>query len=157
MVKMNKLTDYGIVLMVHLAEEPGQLLNAADLAEHTHITFPTVSKILKQLQKHGLVVSTRGAHGGYRLAQPAEATSVQDIIIAMEGPIALTECTSDPGKCDQEPYCSTRSNWMRINQVIRMTLSNFSLAELTRPLPEKIAMTRMPARPARQRTHCAAA
>jgi len=157
MVKMNKLTDYGIVLMAQLAEKPDQLLNAADLAGRTHMTFSTVSKILKQLHKHGLVISMRGAHGGYRLAQAPEATSIQEIITAMEGPIALTECSGSQSTCDQEPYCSTRANWLRINEVIRTTLGNFSLAELIRPLPEKIIMARKPEVSARAQPHCATA
>ena len=72
MLRISRLTDYATVLLASLASEPQRVQTAASLAEQTHIAAPTVSKLLKQLQRAGLVTSTRGLHGGYQLARPAE-------------------------------------------------------------------------------------
>ena len=120
MIRITKITDYGIVLMSHLAMTPERLYNAPDLAAEAHLPLPMVSKILKQLARGGLLESQRGVHGGYALARQAEEISVVEIISALEGPIAMTECIEGaPGDCDYELSCPVRSNWNRINQAIR--------------------------------------
>lgn len=131
MLRISRLTDYGIVLLAHLAEEgDGTTHNARGLAERANLPLPAVSKILKTLTHHGLLVSQRGAKGGYALARAASAISVAEIISALEGPIALTECTLGPGHCDQEITCMTRLPWQRINRAIHDALGRISLAEL---------------------------
>ncbi len=131
MLRIGRLTDYGIVLLAHLAEdEDGATHNARELAERAHLPLPAVSKILKALAQRGLLVSHRGAKGGYGLARPAAEISVAEIIAALEGPIALTECTLGPGHCEQEVGCMTRLPWQRINRAIQEALARVSLAEL---------------------------
>jgi FeS assembly SUF system regulator len=137
MFRISRLTDYGIVLLAHLArEEDGAPHNARELAAQSKLPLPVVSKILKHLTHQGLLVSHRGAKGGYGLARPPRHISVSEIIAALEGPIALTECTLGPGHCDQESVCALRSPWQRINQVIGDALGRLTLAELAHPLPE---------------------
>ncbi|ROR32592.1 SUF system Fe-S cluster assembly regulator [Inmirania thermothiophila] len=130
MLRMSKLTDYGIVVMCHLARDPATPRNAGDISAAIQIAQPTVSKILKLLAREGLLESRRGAKGGYRLARPPEAITVTEIIDAMEGPIALTECSADDRHCAQEPHCSVRSNWQWINRTIRRALDGITLAEM---------------------------
>lgn len=136
MIRMTKQADYGIVLMTRLAAEPEQLFSAAELAEECQLPQPTVSKILKGLTRTGLLDSQRGVNGGYALSCEPEAISVAEIITALEGPIAITECIDDtPGECSQEPFCPTRGNWHRINEAIRGALEAITLAEMVHPLP----------------------
>lgn len=130
MLRMSKLTDYGTVVMTYLARQPERLRSAHEIAAGTRVAVPTVSKILKALARERLVVSHRGAKGGYALARPPEAISMAQIIAAMEGPIGLTECSSVPGLCAHESCCSIRPNWQRINQGIRGVLDGVTLAEM---------------------------
>ncbi len=134
MLRLSKLTDYGIVVMTYLAREPERVHAANEVAAGTRISLPTVSKVLKLLSRGGLVLSCRGAKGGYRLARAAEAISVAEVIDAMEGPVAVTECSSAAGTCVQESHCSIRANWQRINDAIRVALHGVSLAEMVVPM-----------------------
>ena len=108
MLRIGKLTDYATVILATLAADRSRLQNAGALAERTHIAAPTVSKLLKQLQRAGLVKSTRGTHGGYQLARAPEDISAAAILDALEGPIALTECSVGTGHCCIEHSCSGR-------------------------------------------------
>ncbi len=132
MLRISKLTDYATVLLGNLAGSGG-LSSAADLAERTHIGLPTVSKLLKELQRAGLVNSVRGAHGGYQLARAAEEISAADIIDAVEGPVALTECASESGHCGIESTCVVGHSWQRINLSIRRALVDVRLTDLIGP------------------------
>ena len=133
MLRMSKLADYSTVVLSVLAREPQRTRNAAELALESSTPLPTVSKILKTLAKNGLLSSVRGASGGYLLAKAPSEISVADIILAMEGPIGLTECGSGPGVCVQESTCSLRHHWNRINDAVREALGKVTLAELAVP------------------------
>jgi len=138
MLRMTKQTDYGIVLMTHLAQGPRAQHSAPELAAQLRIPLPMVSKILKLLARDGLLDSHRGVHGGYSLARTPEEISVADLIAALEGPIAMTECIEEahighPGDCSREDFCAVRANWQRINGAVRQALESISLADMTRP------------------------
>ena len=133
MLRVSELTDYATVVMTTLAEAPAEVLRAQVLAERARLEVPTVSKLLKQLAHAGLIDSFRGVNGGYRLARPPEAISVAEIVIAMEGPIGMTECSAHEGLCDHEQHCGVRGNWQRINQAIAQALSSVSLADMLKP------------------------
>src|SRR5579885_1398283 len=130
MVRISRLTDYATVLLAVLAEQPSRVQTAAALAEQTRIAAPTVSKLLKQLQRAGLVTSTLGLHGGYQLARPATEISAAAILDAMEGPVALTDCSVGVGQCDIEETCRVGRVWQRLNLAIRRSLYDVSLAQL---------------------------
>lgn len=135
MLRMTKQADYAIVLMTQLVSEPQRQLNASEIAAQTELPQPIVSKILKLLARRELLVSHRGAKGGYRLARAAEEISVAEIIEAVEGPIAITECVDEtPGECSQEPICPVRGNWQRINGAVRHALEEITLREMTHPV-----------------------
>jgi FeS assembly SUF system regulator len=139
MIRIAKLTDYAIVLLTYFACDPDQPVhNARDLAALAHVPLPTVSKILKALLHANLLVSQRGVNGGYRLARVPREISVAEIISAIEGPIAMTECSAArPGLCDLEPVCPVGSNWQKINQVVGRALHELTLADMTHPLPAR--------------------
>lgn len=148
MLRMSKLADYGTVVMTYIAQQPERVLNAGNIAIAVGLELPTVSKLLKLLTHAGLLVSRRGAAGGYVLARPPQQISVADIIDAIEGvPIGLTECSSIPGLCTHEPACAVRANWQRISQSIRDILVGVSLAELALPLTQTIDFGKRPAAP----------
>ena len=130
MLRIGKLTDYATVILATLAADRSRQLNAGTLAERTHIASPTVSKLLKQLHRAGLVNSTRGTHGGYQLARDPEQISAAAILDALEGPLALTQCSAGSGHCDIEHTCSTGRAWQKLNLAIRRSLSEVSLAQL---------------------------
>lgn len=138
MLRISKLTDYGTVLLAHLAANPASVCSAADVALKTGIAVPTVSKLLKSLAKAGLVISTRGASGGYRLARSPQQISATDIIDALEGPVSITECSSAESLCAHESVCSVGGAWQRVNIAIRRALDDVTLSELLRsssPVP----------------------
>ncbi len=138
MLRISKLTGYGVALMTEFAVAPaGGPLNARDLSERVRLPLPTVSKILKVLAREGLLVSHRGAKGGYTLARPPAEISVAGIIGALEGPIAITECLSgEAGACSQEPLCTIRGNWLLINQAVQDTLEKITLDRMVRSAPD---------------------
>jgi FeS assembly SUF system regulator len=130
MLRIGKLTDYATVILATLAADRARLLNASTLAERTHIAAPTVSKLLKQLHRAGLVNSTRGTHGGYQLAREPENISAAAILDALEGPFALTECSAGSGQCGIEHTCNVGRTWQKLSIAIRRSLNEVSLAQL---------------------------
>ena len=130
MLRMSRLTDYATVLLAALAGEPARVQTAASLAEQTRLAAPTVCKLLKQLQRAALVTSTRGPRGGYQLARPAAQISAAAILDALEGPLALTDCSAGHGNCEIEDTCRVGRVWQRLNLAIRRSLYEVSLAQL---------------------------
>jgi FeS assembly SUF system regulator len=136
MIRLGKLTDYGLVLMTRIAQHQERSQHTArDLAIESRLPLPTVSKLLKLLLQGGVLVSHRGVKGGYSLARAADAISVAEIVTILEGPIALTECSTDvTGLCDLEPSCPIKKNQRVISQVIRGALEKVMLSDLIQPM-----------------------
>lgn len=130
MVRISKLTDYGMVIMAFMAKEPSRLFQAREIAAETEITYPTVSKLLKKLSKNKFLSSNRGIQGGYQLAISPKDISVADLVQALEGPIAITECNLGHDHCVSETNCGIRAPWLRINAVITNALSSIRLSDL---------------------------
>jgi FeS assembly SUF system regulator len=130
MLRIGKLTDYATVILATLAADGSRLLNAGTLSERTHIAAPTVAKLLKQLHRAGLVNSTRGTRGGYQLARSPDHISAAAILDALEGPLALTDCSVGTGHCCLEHSCQVGRTWQRLNVAIRKSLAEISLAQL---------------------------
>lgn len=136
MLRMSRLTDYGTVILAHLARhDAAQLQTTSDVAEHTHLALTTVSKLLKILTRAGLIASFRGASGGYRLARPASEISAAEIIDALEGPVSITECSALTHSCDLATTCGVGNAWQRINVAIRAGLDQVTLEQLAQPGP----------------------
>ena len=134
MLRLSKLTDYGTVVLAEMARQPERRHSASELAAALHLAAPTVSKLLKQLAKGGLVKSQRGAKGGYSLARPPEEITAVHIIDAIEGPVAITQCSMSHSRCGIESVCGVGHNWQRISLAIRDALRGVTLAQLSRPV-----------------------
>jgi FeS assembly SUF system regulator len=130
MLRMGKLTDYATVVLASLAQDPSRHRAAAELADRTRISRPTVSKVLKGLQRAGLVISSRGAQGGYRLARRPECITAKQILDVFEGPIAITECSGASSRCGIERQCRVGGAWQRVNAAIRRALDDVTLQQL---------------------------
>lgn len=133
MLRISRITDYGTMILVHLASRGGRVCSASDVAAATHVALPTVQKILKLLARSGLIASVRGAEGGYRLGREARSISAAEILDVLEGPVAITECSQTDGRCELEPMCQVGGAWQKINRSIRVALTDITLADLTRP------------------------
>jgi len=137
-LRISKLTDYGTVLLAHLAAHQATVCSATDVAQATGIGLPTVSKLFKSLARAGLVTSTRGANGGYRLSRGPQHISAADVIDALEGPVSITECSALDGDCEHEGVCSVGGAWQRVNVAIHRALQDVTLNDLIRtnsPVP----------------------
>ncbi len=130
MLRISKLTDYGTVILAYLAAHADHMHTASEVAERTRLGLPTVSKLLKNLHRAGLVSSVRGSHGGYQLARPATDITAAAILDALEGPFALTECSGKHSACGIESTCRVGHSWQRVNAAIHRALNDVSLAEL---------------------------
>lgn len=133
MLRMSKLADYGTVIMTAIARDPDNVHSATSVAAETGLAAPTVSKLLKTLSRGGLIVSLRGANGGYLLTRPPERITLADVIAAVDGPVGMTECSTAPGLCTQEAACAIRANWQKISLVIYEALQQVTFADMTRP------------------------
>lgn len=134
MFRLNRLTDYAIVILSQMSHDIGVVNSAGSLAATTQVPVPTVSKILKLLSAAGVVTSHRGVAGGYSLDRPAAGVSVAEIIQSLEGPIALTACVDGATDgCEAENHCPISGNWNRVNDAIRTALAGVSLADMTDP------------------------
>jgi FeS assembly SUF system regulator len=134
MLRIGKLTDYAMLIMSQMARQPELLMSATFLAEGLHLTTPTVSKILKMLSDAGLVNSVRGAEGGYRLARAAETITIADVIAAMEGDLAMTECCESISMCAIDSVCTMRENWRKINKMVQSLLARFTIIDMLEPI-----------------------
>jgi FeS assembly SUF system regulator len=128
--------------MTCLAEHEDDVLSAVQIAEATRLELPTVSKLLKSLGHATLVESFRGVNGGYRLAREAADISLAEIVVAMEGPIAVTECSLGVGQCDREVRCSVRGSWQQISTILDDALRAVSLADMRKRSPPRHAVAR---------------
>lgn len=133
MLRISRITDYGTMILVHLASRAGRVCSASDVAAGTHVALPMVQKILKLLARSGLVVSVRGSGGGYTLGRPADAISAADILDVLEGPVAITECSLSDSQCELESLCQVGGAWQKISRSIRVALDDITLADLSRP------------------------
>lgn len=146
MLRLSKLTDYAVVVMARLARDgalpDGRVQTAPGLALATGIAEPTVAKVLKALGQAGLVEGMRGARGGYRLMRPLTEVTLSEVIVAIDGPIALTACVDGGlGNCEAESICAVRGRWDPVNDAIRRALSDITVADLAGPPPRRAPAT----------------
>ena len=127
------MSDYGMLILGDLALKKDAYLSATEIASSTHISLPTVQKLLKKLHKKELVVSKQGPLGGYALHDSAKLTSVAMIIKALEGDLSLTQCTSREDKCAIESSCQVVNAWQVINRTIISSLDKLTLLDLIQP------------------------
>ena len=138
MLRISKLTDYGTMILVHLAApgravHAGHLCSASDVATGTRLALPTVQKLLKLLARSDLVRSVRGAEGGYALARAPASITAAEILDVLEGPLSITECSTADSRCELEDSCPVGGAWQKINRGIRGALDEITLADLAHP------------------------
>ncbi|WP_338467175.1 SUF system Fe-S cluster assembly regulator [Novosphingobium sp. ZN18A2] len=133
-MRLSSMADYAVVTMSAAARHCGGVrVNAAQLADETGLPAPTVQKLVSKLATAGLLNSTRGARGGLKLARPAAAISLADIVEAVEGPIALSACTEGGHDCSVEDCCTVRPHWPQVNNALRAALAGIALSDLAAP------------------------
>ncbi len=140
MMRISKLTDYGVIIMAFMAGDPLRLFQAKELAKQTTIAEPTVSKLLKKLTKNKLLHSARGSQGGYILALEPKEITIAMLVNALEGPIAITECNLGHDYCSSATECSVKTPWMQINDAITNTLKSIKLNDLIKSVPANHAV-----------------
>jgi FeS assembly SUF system regulator len=136
MIILSKLADYAVIIATQLAIGAEGQMTAAALAKEARLPRATVAKVLKALAHAGVVAGARGAAGGYRLARPAAAISVAEVVAAIDGAIGVTQCTSHGPSCERSEFCPTRSHWRRINQAVGAALSAVMLADMLPPFAD---------------------
>jgi FeS assembly SUF system regulator len=139
MLRLSRLTDYAVVALVRLSGAEG-VATSPGIAAATGIPEPTVAKVLKALGSSGLVLSTRGAHGGYRLARPLTSISVAEVIVAIDGPIALTSCVDGGSGCESMSLCPVAGRWDVVNDAIREALLGIRLSDMADTLPRALRL-----------------
>ncbi|GBU09393.1 Rrf2 family transcriptional regulator [Gammaproteobacteria bacterium] len=132
MLRITRETDYAILIMSTLACADAEI-NTASIASLSDISQTMASKILKMLVKATLLVSSRGANGGYKLSKPASQINVADIVAAIEGPVSINNCTGIGHNCERSDDCTLAPHWVQINQIIFQALSNVYLSDLILP------------------------
>lgn len=136
MLRINKLTDYAIVLLTHMAGFPlGTVVPIQTASCATRVPAPTLAKIAKQLTRGGLLESKRGASGGYRLARSPGDIPLLDVLTIMEGPVALTECAEPHATCADVDHCTLPPHWQVITSAVQNALGQVTLAALTTAPP----------------------
>lgn len=133
-MRLTAQADYAVVMMSAAARHCGGAarLNATTLAADTGLPLPTVQKLVSRLSAAGLIESSRGTGGGFRLARPPASITLADIIEAIEGPIALTTCVdADRHDCAVEGSCGVRAHMPQVNGAVRGALAGVSLATLS--------------------------
>lgn len=128
MLRITKITDYGFILLAYMVDkDPALLHNAKDLSAVSGLALPTVSKVLKILTQGGILQSHQGSKGGYSLARAANKITAAEIIEAVEGPVAITDCSSADG-CERN--CQVSQSWQKINGAVVGALQGLTLAEM---------------------------
>lgn len=133
MLRIGKLTDYGLVVLNQLALVGSVKQSTDDIAHATGLSVATVRKVMKAIVDAGLVIAQRGSKGGYRIALAPSQISVLDVVQAFEGPISLTECSADDSRCEIIDSCSLASNWTGINDLLLRVLEGITLDDIRNP------------------------
>jgi FeS assembly SUF system regulator len=136
-MRLSSMADYAVVTMAAAARHcGGARISATQIAEETGLPAPTVQKLVSRLTGAGLLRSSRGVGGGLKLARPAAAITLADIVEAVEGPIALTACI-EHGRhdCTLESACMVRPHWPIVNEALRGALAQVPLTRLAECQP----------------------
>ncbi len=134
MIRISKLADYAVVVLAALSREDGRTANAGVLAGETRLPEPTVAKVLKALVREEIVQSLRGASGGYKMTRRPSDITVEEILVAVDGPVSLTACIEGShDSCDFRCHCLMRGRWDNVNEAVRGALESITLADMIGP------------------------
>ena len=145
-MRLSNLADYAVVMLAAAARRGETRLSATCLADETGVPLPTAQKLVGRLAAAGIIVSSRGTGGGFKLARDPSAISLADIVEAVEGPIAMTACV-EQGKhdCGVEQTCRVKPHWNAVNDAMRGALAGVSLASLAVSAPREASSVEVPA------------
>lgn len=133
-MQITRQADYAVRAVLYLAQQrPDGLVTTAQIAREQHIPQTFLAKIMSQLSAAGLVYSTRGAHGGVRMARPAAEVSLLDVVEAIDGPMVLNECVADPNACPLGPNCAAHEVWCQAQAELVERLDRTKFAQLATP------------------------
>ncbi len=133
-LRISRKIDYAIRAMIHLASiPPGTVVPFREIGKQMEVPEDFLAKILKTLVDHGIVRSTRGPHGGYKLARPAETINVLEVIEAAEGPVAVNVCLDDDDACSRQSFCTMTSVWREGQERMLEVFRRTTLASLATP------------------------
>lgn len=141
MLKISKMADYGTIILTAMVDESVRTRSAAEIAELTGLPLPSVGKILKKFVSKGLVLSLRGSKGGYKLSRAPETITTAQILEAIDGPLGMTECSSNPGRCGHESACRVRANWQMVSRTMRQALEQITLSQIAQPVNDAMTLT----------------
>ncbi len=133
MLKLTKKADYGLIALRHLASTPGGVSSTKDIAEAYHLPVPLLAKVLQRLTRAGILQSLSGTNGGYKLARDAARISALEVVRAIDGPVILTHCFTEHGRCDQSDKCTVREPLRRVHEAILELLNKFTITDLAEP------------------------
>ena len=138
MIRVSKMADYGVVAISYMARDPKLHYSAAQVSRNTGVPLPSASKVLKLLAKANILYSRRGATGGYRLSKDPHHISVADLVIAIDGPIAITDCLEQTSgnTCSLEEICFVRKPWQKVSKAIQVALEEVTLADIAGSYPK---------------------
>jgi Rrf2 family protein len=138
MLRLSKKADYGLMAMKHLAVRGERGASSArEIAELYDIPIELMAKVLQRLVRRGLLASRQGTRGGYELARSPSQISVADVIQAIDGPVAVTACTTEEGQCEQFAKCNVRDPLWRVRERILSALGECTIAELASDPPSQ--------------------
>ncbi len=138
MLRISRFADYALLITNELCKN-NQLMTLEQLTETTKLNLPTVYKIMRALVKSQLAVSLRGVNGGYKTTKKAHQISIAEIIEAVDGPIALTDCTKGKAcQCVLEGQCQLKGNWQLVNQQVVKLLGSITIDMMNQPVNQKM-------------------
>lgn len=134
MLALTKRTEYALIALCHLAREGSHVTSARDIAERHNVRLPLLMNVLKSLNQNGLLSSSRGSHGGYKLARAASAISLVDVLTAVEGPARLVSCAgpadAESRACELLGSCPVRAPILRVHQELEAFLARVTIHSL---------------------------
>jgi FeS assembly SUF system regulator len=140
MIKINRLSDYAVVMLAQLASHPEDALTTNKIAESTSLPLAIVRKLMQELRAADLVQATQGHRGGYQLTHPAANISLMQILNAIQGDLALTQCSQQDHKCPVQCQYHFEKHWQHINKSLDAMLSNVSLADMMQEKPLNLSL-----------------
>lgn len=130
MLKLTRKADYGLIALKHLAAREQTTASAKEMADSYGIPLPLLSKVLQKLARTGFLRSVQGTNGGYRLARDPHQITTLEVIRAIDGPVLLTACLTEHGKCEHQERCSVRQPLRKVHEGILRLLHSITIADI---------------------------
>ncbi len=133
-MQITREADYAIRCILHLAESPGEVVMVGGIAKAKSIPKSFLAKILQKLARANIVKSLIGVNGGFQLAKKSEKINLLDVILAIEGPVAMNKCAIDKKNCSLHNACPVHPVWLEIKEEVERRLKSYNFAKLATSL-----------------------